>query len=281
LRTEKVDEVRKEIILALGKLQFPGTGSALTAVLRAKTTSDYIKKVSIETLGKSNEGNQTIQAIIGNLSSVNPEICQAASEALIHLNDRFPLLVVPGLSKNLLRAKDKSTLIYGTGVLSRLADESSVNTLISLLSSPYAEVKKNATWGLFRIRSSANPRIAEELNKLANNEAESLPVRINAVRALGAIRYDDSKTRVWKSLVNISKLRSEKYYMLRYFAIEALGEMGQPYPEVISTLSGIALRETDPEISMQAVQSIQKLAVKSEISESALVKLFKKSENPD
>ena len=279
LRTEKRDEVKKEIILALDKLQFPGTALGLIGLLRSAASTDDIRQAAITALGDSSEGNQAVPVIIGNLSSSNPEVSGAAAGALIKLDEAFPKLVVPSLSKSLFRETDKSTLESGARVLAYLADETSLNTLTALLSSPYPEVKTHATWGLYRIRSATNPKAVDELNKLVSNESEPLQVRINAVRALGAIRYDSERMNVWETLLNITKLRSEKYHILRYYALWALGELGDARAQVFTTLAGIAQRDDDAGIRLQAVRSIQKLATKNARAEAGLIKLFRQSQD--
>jgi hypothetical protein len=106
-------------------------------------------------------------------------------------------------------------------------------------------------------------------------------VRINGVRALGAIRHDSDRLNVWETLINITRLRNEKYHVLRYYALWALGELGDARPQVLATLTGIAQRDDEAGIRLQAVKSIRKLATHNARAEAALSQLFKRSKDSD
>ena len=275
LTSEADDTVREQAILSLEKQQTGGLGAGLVALLKDPRTSDHLREVAITTLGRSPEGRQGVLYTIQDLASDNPSVRRAAEEALVSLYDTFAPDVVGALVKTLPRATDRPILVSGTDVLARIADPAALNTLILLLANSDPEVKKNVTWGLYRMRSAANPRVIDELAKLVNNETETLSVRINATRALGVIPSSASKVKVWEILVNAAKIRGDKYLMLRYFAVEALGDLGKPEPEVIAALSRIAGSTSEPEVGLRAIASMRKLAARSEEAEAALVGVFK------
>ena len=134
----------------------------------------------------------------------------------------------------------------GTRILSRIADPDTVPTLVSLLSSPLSEVKKHASWAMYRIRPSGNPKAIEELKKLVSGETESLEVRINAVRSLGVIGAlnpnPTPQTNVLPAILTALKMRDEKYTMLRFYAVRALGDARIGSSEVIDALVRAATR---------------------------------------
>ena len=175
--------------------------------------------------------------------------------------------------------KDEHYLKSGTAVLARIADPDSVNVLYSLLQSPYPEVKKNVTWALFRVRAASNVRIAAELNKLVSSETEPLDVRINSVRALGAMGFDTPALKIWQTMITTAKMRGENYSTLRRFAIRALGSLGTANEEVKQALVSIASREKNLELKKEALFSLQKLAVVDKSVERSLAVLAKQVED--
>jgi HEAT repeat protein len=280
LGNEKELEVRQEIVLGLDRIKHTGTGQALIGLLRDQSTPDELRETVLTTLGHGHGGTQALPFITADLGSSNPEVSAAATEALISQYQTSPDAVVGTLSRALLRDADRSTMIRGTAILARLADNGSLNTLVALLGSPYPEVKRNAAWGIYRIGSDANPRAADELNKLVNNETEAMGVRINAVRALGAIRSTNPRVDVGETLVKVAKLRGERYYMLRYFAVEALADLGDSSERALKTLMAVSVRERDPVLKRQATAALKRLAVDSAGVEETLTRLYRGTEDP-
>jgi HEAT repeat protein len=240
-----------------------------------------VKEAAISALGHSRDGSQALAFIVAELASADPAVREAAFEALLEVYETNPDAVVSGLSRSLVRNEDRQTAELGSAVLARLADPGSLSTLTVLLSSPFPEVRKNAAWGIYRIRSGANARIVEELNKLVNDETEPLPVRINAVRALGAVGPVNPRVDSAEALLKMVRLRDEGYYMLRFFALEALGDLGDSSPAVLGTLTTVALRERDPQMKRKAVQTVRRLIANEEGVEAALIRIYRASEDDE
>ena len=279
LNKEASEEVRIETIRALNSMDYKGTVPAFINLLRSKDTTAAVKIALLTALGNNSSGQQALPYILENLGAADSKVREAAGSALIILYDRFAAQVVGALSKTLLRSKDKTYLTEGTRVLARLNDKASLPFLIPLLSSPYPEVKKNVTWALYRIRSAANPRAVDELKRLVKSETETINVRINAVRALGAIRYDSPQLKIWETLLNVVKMREEKYSMLRFFALQALGDLGSAEPQVIATLLKVANRDSDSEIKKQAASVLKDLSISDPLAENTLIRLFKREKD--
>jgi len=147
--------------------------------------------------------------------------------------------------------------------------------LFPLLSSQYPQVKKNVTWALYRIHSRSNTRVVDELKKLVKSDTEFLSVRINAVRALGAIGLDSSRLKVWETLLDVIKLRGDKFLALRTFAVESLGDLRESNPSIINTLAKIAEREKNLELKKEAVLSLRKIASENTEVENSLERVFR------
>jgi len=279
LNKEVSEEVRIETIKALNNMDYKGTVPAFINLLRSKDTTPAVKIALLTALGNNPNGQQALPYILENLGAADSKVRDSAGSALIKLYDRFAAQVVGALSKTLLRSEDETYLTEGTAVLARLSDKASLPFLIPLLSSPYPEVKKNVTWALYRIRSAANPRAVDELKRLVKSETETINVRINAVRALGAIRYDSPQLKIWETLLNVVKMREEKYSMLRFFALQALGDLGSAEPEVIDTLLKVANRDPDSEIKKQAASVLKYLSISDPLAENILIRLFKREKD--
>lgn len=262
-------ELKKESIKALGEI---GSRKSLNRLL-AELDTEKDKQVKIEiirSVGKIG-GRESISRLTA--------ILKPEGEEQIDQDIQIAAQVVGALSKTLLRSEDKTYLTEGTRVLARLSDKASLPFLIPLLSSPYPEVKKNVTWALYRIRSAANPRAVDELKRLVKSETETINVRINAVRALGAIRYDSPQLKIWETLLNVVKMREEKYSMLRFFALQALGDLGSSEPQVIATLLKVANRDPDSEIKKEATSVLKDLSISDPLAENILIRLFKREKD--
>ena len=146
-------------------------------------------------------------------------------------------------------------------MFSELPDEASVASLLNMLSSTDAEVKRYAALALYRIKPSGNVRITAALNKMVSNETEPLDVRINAVRALGAAGFDNPAINVELTLTTAASMRDAKYAQLRYYAVRALGQMKTLSAGSIDKLIYIAARERDASIRKEAIQTISRIGI--------------------
>jgi HEAT repeat protein len=278
LTERQPEEVTIAVIRAVNGLNSPKTVPALVTILRSSGAGETVQEAAVRALGSNPNGLQALATIVGALESPSENVGRAAEDALIVLYGKQPDQIVAAVGRTLTRTTEPATLTRGTAVLSRLADATSLPFLAPLLQNPHTEVKTNVTWALYRIRSAANPRAMEDLKTLVKSESEALQVRINAVRALGAIRTDTPQLRVWEVLTTTARMTGEKYSMLRYYAVQALGELGRPTDEVIDTLVRIVGRDTNPGIVKQAVGALQTLAVGNATVEEALTRAFRRNQ---
>jgi HEAT repeat protein len=181
------------------------------------------------------------------LSHESDSVRETAAESIAELYTRDGRTVVGRLSRAVTTSDDPLFLTEATDILGDLADPASLTALLNMLGSPYEDVRKNATWGLYRIRPAENARVAAELQTLVTSEAEPLEVRINAVRALGAMGQDSARLEVEKTLATTLRLRSPEYAMLRYYAVRALAEMPSLGDETLEALVETAA-STEPEL---------------------------------
>ena len=93
------------------------------------------------------------------------------------------------------------------------------------------------------------------------------------------MRTDSTQARVWDTLTTILKMRGEKYSSLRLFAARALGELGNPTPDVLDALCRVAEKETDGEMVLEAVQALRELSVRDPQVEAALVATLKRTDD--
>lgn len=281
LKSDETEEVKTTVIHGLNRIGYTGTLATFINMLRDENTSDPLKAEVIKALGENSEGPKALRYIIAHLGSENEKLRGAVKQTLINLYEVDPRNVAGYVARGMRSTEEERYLTTGSEVLAEIADESTVATLYTLLQKPYPEMKKNVTWALYRIRTSANPRIAEELTKLVSSETEPLAVRINAVRTLGAMGYDSAQLRVWQTLVTTAKMRGEKYAMLKYYAIKSLGKLGQTPKEVVSTLNNIILREQDIALKQAAVETVRELSITGDDTESTLGNSFRRSEDVD
>lgn len=257
---EKDVQVRKAAIISLNRQKSDTVMPALLKVLREKDLDPGLKAVALTAAGSNVAGVQAISVLVEALADPDPAVRDAASASLRQLFPANQAAVTGAISRVLLTSQDETSLVAGASLLSVLADPTSIPTLLALLGKPQSEVKRLATWALYRVRGAPNPRVAEELQKLVTNENESVAVRVNAVRALGAMAFDSPQLKIWQTLVTTIQMRGEKYAMLRYYAVQALGQLGNASPEVAQALVRIATRDTDQELRKQAVSALRNLA---------------------
>jgi len=281
LNREKNEDVKTMIIRSLNELNHSSTIPAFIGLLRDENTSDIIREEVLKALAKNPQGIKAVQYIREELGSSSEKVRKASAQALVELYKVDSRAVVGALLRGLTTSNQEEFLTQATEVLARIADRDSSATLVNLLDKPFPEVKKNVTWALYRIRPEPNIKTVDVLNNLVTSETEPLEVRINAVRALGVIGYDSPRLRVWQTMVTTAKMRGEKYAMLRYFAIQTLGLLGESNQEILNTLTSIVLREKDPELKKEAVMSIRRLAVVDSETEKVLSDFFRTVEDQE
>ncbi|RKX81118.1 MAG: hypothetical protein DRP58_12270, partial [Spirochaetes bacterium] len=279
LKTEKSENVEIQLVKSLSTDINPSTILSFSALLQDSKTSDELKKVLIDAIGINSNGFKAVTPVVNSLGSKNKEVRDAASKSLEKLYIQNSPIVISGISRGIVQNKDEMFQAEASGLLSKLADPGSVVTVLNLLGSPYPEVKKNATWTLYRMSPANNVKVVSELQKLVPSETESTEVRINAVRALGAIGYDSARQEVWKTILTTLKLKDSKYRMLKLYGIRALGEMKTINPDITDSLISIASREKDETLQLAAVNSLRSLSPSDSKIEKVLISTFKKNDN--
>ena len=277
LKTEKSEEVQIELVKSLSEDSNPGTVVSFSNLLKEPDTSDEFKTVLIDAIGMNSNGSKAVAAIVNFLGNINPEVRLSASSSLEKLYSQNSLAIIGGISRGVNLSKDKLFLTEASALLSKLADPGSIVTVLNLLGSAYPEVKKNATWTLYRMSPPDNVKVVGELQKLVTSETESIEVRINAVRALGSMGYDSARLEVWKTLLTTLKLKDAKYRMLKLYGISALGSMGTVNSEITSNLTAVVARESDETLKLAAVNSLRSLSPSDPGIEKTLINSFKRS----
>jgi HEAT repeat protein len=281
LETENDQVVLAALIKTLNNLRNPAALSTFSRLLQKDTTSTSTKVILIEAIGKNPDGVKVIAPMLEYIGDPNEELRTIAHQAMINLYEVAGSNVVGIIGRPLLTNPEKDFAVEASAILAEIADPNSINTFTALLTSPYAEVKRNATWGLYRLESAGNVRIVQLLQKVAASETESLNARINAVRILGKYRIDSPQLQVWKTLNTIISLRGDKYTYLRKFAIDALGEMNTVNEEIVLMLLSSLRRESNILIRQSLVQTIGKLNLEDDQSGSTFLTAFEKVDDID
>ena len=279
LKTEKSEKVEIQLVKSLSTDINPSTILSFSALLQDSKTSDELKKVLIDAIGINSNGFKAVTPVVNSLGSKNKEVRDAASKSLEKLYIQNSPIVISGISRGIIQNKKEMFQEEASGLLSKLADPGSVVTVLNLLGSPYPEVKKNATWTLYRMSPANNVKVVSELQKLVPSETESTEVRINAVRALGAIGYDSARQEVWKTILTTLKLKDPKYRMLKLYGIRALGEMKTVNPDITNNLVSVASRERDETLQLAAVNSLRSLSPSDSKIEKVLISTFKRNDS--
>jgi HEAT repeat protein len=281
LGNDKDPKVRAEAVSALNRQKGDGIVAAFMKTLKEKDLDPTLETAILGALGDNAQGSQAIPLIVDDLGDKDAGVRAAASAALRKLYPANQAVVTSSITRSLLASQDPSFLATGAALLADLADPSTLTALLTLLQSPDSEVKRNVTWALYKIRSSTNPRVMDELQKLITNENETLEVRANAVRAVGAIGYDSPQLNLWQTLVTTAQMRGDKYAMLRYFSVGSLGKLGSGRPQVVGALSRIALRESDLDLRKEAVAALKDIAMQDKVAEEALASTFAQADDPE
>ncbi len=281
LGTDKDPGVRTQAVLALAKQKGDTVVPAFLKVLREKDLDPGLEIATLGALGDNPGGSQAVNLMVEELADKNEGVRAAAAAALRKLYPANPQPITGALTRSLLASQDQAFLMAGSALLADLADPSTLVSLLTLLQSPLPEVKRNVAWAFYKIRASTNPRVMDELQKLITNENETVSVRATAIRAVGAIGFDSPQLNLWQTLVTTAQMRGEKYAMLRWYAVEALGRVGAGKPGALAALARIASKESDLELRKVAVESLKVLAAQDAGVEEALVSAFAQAEDGD
>jgi HEAT repeat protein len=281
LSGDKDPAVRAQAVVALGRQKSDATVPALMKVLREKDLDPTLAIATISVLGDLPSGSQAVGILVDNLGDKTQGVREAAAAALVKLYPGNQPIVSAAISRALLASQDELFLGEGSALLAVLADQGSLPSLLTLLQKPFPEVKRNAAWAFYRIHSSSNPRVMDELQKLVTSENETISVRVTAVRALGAIGYDSPQLNLWQTLSTIAQMRGDKYASLRYYAVQALGQVGSGKSQAIAALARIAAKDADVELRKQAVMALRDMAASDQKAEDALAASYAQAEDDE
>jgi len=281
LRNEKSEDVKIELVKSLSSTNNPNAVPAITALLKDPGSSQDLKQTVISALGDNSNGSKSVFQIVDYLGDKSSILRAVTRQTLEKLYKQNSPVVIGILNRKLVTRKDELFLEEASSLLANLADPTTTPTITNLLQSAYPSVKKNATWALYRIRPENNIKVVTELQKLVTSETESTEVRINAVRALGAMGFDPPRADVWKTLVAPLKLQDVKYSMLKLFAVKAIGQLGTVNRQVISALTAVLTRERNETIRISAVEALGSMNGLDTTVEKILVGTFKRSKDPN
>ncbi len=236
LSDEQDEEVIITLVQELKDYDEVSVLTSFTSLLDARGTSTRVQEEIITAIGAHANGPRVVTTVMDYLEHESESVRETTAGAIAELYEKDARTVVGALSRGVTTSDNQLFLEEATAILGELADPASLTALTNMLGSPHENVRRNATWGLYRIRPTDNARVAGELQSLVNSEAEPIAVRINAVRALGAMGQDSARLEVEKTLTTTLKLRSPEYAMLRYFAVRALAELPSLGDESIEAL---------------------------------------------
>lgn len=277
LKSEKAEDVKIELVKSLSATNSSNALPAITALLKDPNTSSDLRKEIIYAVGENSNGSKSVLNIIDYLGDKNSEIRATTAAVIKKLYTQNQTTVAGALNRKLATRKDELFQKEASAILASLADPSTTITMTNLLSSSFPSVKKNATWALYRIRPENNLKVVTELQKLVTSETESIEVRINAVRALGAMGYDPPRSDVWKTLLTAFKLQDEKYSMLKLYAVKAVGELGTVNDQVLKDLVSLITREKNETVRNAAVEALKTMNGLTPSVEKILSGTFKRS----
>lgn len=281
LQEEQNEEVIVALVDRLVEYDEVSVLTSYTNLLDAPGTSSRVKEEILTAIGAHENGTRVVTSVMEYLSHESDTLRSTAASSLTALYDKDARAVVGALSRSVSGSEDELFLEEATAILADLADPAALTALLNALGSPYEEVRKNATWGLYRIRPSDNARVAAELQKLVTSEAEPLSVRINAVRALGAMGQDSARLEVEKTLATTLRLRSPEYAMLRYFAVQALSRMPSLSTETRDALLQTAASNEPRIIRTAALQTLLENGARLGGEQSTVAGVAQRSEDPE
>jgi len=279
LQDEKDEEVKIEFVRSMSKIGSAQIVNVLVRILRDENASPKLKTAVVEELGTMSEGVRAVSTIKDFLGSSNAEVREAAKACLLSLYEFNGKVVAGTVNRTALTATDQLLLTEAAAVLAQFADPDTLSGLMKLLSSPYGEVKRHATWAIYRIGVVENSRMIGGLLQIVSSETEPLEVRINAVRAIGLVQNPSDA--VTQTLLTTAKMRGEKYTVLRYFAIRAIGKLRIADTETLETLAKIARREDDALLTKAVLRTLRSVGTEVEGIGNILSAIFRSEEDPE
>ena len=261
LKKERSENVLLTLVDKAGSINNPSIIPSIISLLQSPQSSTELQVSCLSTIGVHPEGIKGINGVLDALSSSDKEIQEAAYLAAKGLYRTNSASLIGGLSRMVLTSKDSAFQRQAAKLFAELPDDSSLTSILNMLNSDDAEVKRYATLALYRIRPAGNIRITTALNKIVSNETEPLDVRINAVRALGAAGYDTPAVKVEETLTTAAAMRDEKYAQLRFYALRALGRMDSLNDKSIEKIINIAATERDLTIKEESMQTLSRIGI--------------------
>jgi len=279
LKDEQNEKVKITLVRNLNALNDANTIPTFINLLDDPTTSNTLKQEIINAIGRNDNGARAIPAVLTYLSSDNEAVRTTARQAVLNQYQRDSQTVISSLSRSALQSSDSLFLEQATSILAEVADPAAVPTLLKLLDTTSPQVRKNVTWAFYRIRPQNNARIVSEIQKLVTSETEPLQVRINAARALGAMRTNNAQLEVHKTLLTSLKLRSPEYSMLRYYAIDSLAQLSASQTEVIEALVATASGAGEQTLRIAALQALRTIGGTGSDAIASVAGMAKRSSN--
>ncbi|MDZ7794114.1 MAG: HEAT repeat domain-containing protein [Spirochaetia bacterium] len=279
LKDEPNEKVKITLVRSLNALNDASTIPTFINILDEPSTSSTLKQEIIRAVGMNDNGSRGVPSIITYLNDENQEVRTTARQALLNQYQRDSKTVISNLSRSVLESEDSLFLEQATSIIAEVADEAALTTLLRMLETPYPEVLKNVTWAFYRIRPQGNARIVGEIQKLVTSETQPVQVRINAVRALGAMRTENAQLEVYKTLLTTLKLRAPEYSMLRYYAIDSLAQLSADQPEVIDALLQSASPGEEQHLRLAALQALRSIGAMDAEAVSTVAGMAKRSKN--
>ena len=276
LNAMKNDRDTKVVMAAVRSahhINHPSTVPTMVGLLREGNLSPDMTGEVIKALGQHPDGVRGAVNIQEYLGDPERETRESARDAMKVLYTQNAQVVASSLARGIAASKDELYLKEASSLLAELADPSAVNTFFSLLTSSSPQVRKNATWGLYRIGVSGNLRVQTALQKLVTSETEPLEVRINALRALVKAGEDHPSMLLWQTFSTVAKMRGTKYSLLRLYALRGLGALGTINDEVRSVLFLVARGEQDQSLKEEAVKALHSIGASSPGVENTLVEI--------
>lgn len=281
LQEERNEEVLVTLVQELESYDDVSVLTGYTNLLDAPGTTTRVTEEIITAIGAHENGTRVVTSVMDYLSHERDSVRETTAAALGELYAKDGRTVVGALSRGVRNSTDPRYLEEASAILGELADPASLAALLELLGSPHEPVRENATWGLYRIRPAENARVAGELQTLVTSEAEPIAVRINAVRALGAMGQDSPRLEVEKTLTTTLRLRSPEYAMLRYFAIRALAELPELGEESIVALLDTAASTEPGLVRTTALETLTDNGVRMGDHRAAVAGVAQRSDDPE
>jgi HEAT repeat protein len=278
LQKETDPIIQLELIRALSTLKYPNYIVSFTVLLKKENLDPEVRKAILDRLAKEKRTELVINHIILNIGHPDTEVRETAKEAILQQSKINSRLVVSSLNNILVRSKDKTVLVVGSEILSKLKDPLSTTTFLHLTKSEHTAVRENATWGIYGIGRIDNITLVVELVKITADESQPISVRTNAIRALGVIGYSDARVNTVETLINIIKLQDEKYIVMKKFAIRSLGEIGQTNDKILNILAKTLLSSSNMAIKLETVSTLNKIGDDSDTVVRTLKKQFNRTD---